>query len=195
MNSGDKNIKIDNCRNDLIKLIHNTKAYVEKERWLYLNYLWYKYDDRRKFSSIALDYLSSVTNWTNQHVILILESTASTYGLVPIITYAADELKCKLAIWRETVPVSISESWFYPSRLDSELTCVIVQGVVSRGSSLRRVVTDINYVNWKVDKFVVFVQDDNNSLSYQESLSHFKTKIQNIGDFDDFSLLKFSDIR
>ena len=180
--------------NDLRGLILEEESLDRDDNWLYLNTLWYKPKPRKIYSSILVEFIEGTTGLPERQVILALDGAASTHGITPVVSAVADKLRSKLVIWKESFPVSVSESWILPPRVEKNKECIIVQDVFSNGSSLPRVAEDINYLEWKVNKIYSLVWVDRNEERFYENLEMFKNMV-NCGDaFEALCLLNLSDI-
>lgn len=181
---------LDPLADNLDYLINKGKSYDGKLDWLFLNTLWYHPELRKKFTIIVSTLLEGVTKWSNDHIILVLDGAASTHGLIPIIGQCADKVNSRLAIWREVLPVSVSESWILPLRLEKKLKCVIVQDVVSKGSMLFRVSQDLKYLEWQIEKYVSLATVEKNKNYFHENLERFKKTVICGDSFEAITLLK-----
>jgi orotate phosphoribosyltransferase-like protein len=176
------------------KIIRLSSAYDKKSKWLSLNNLWYSPKYRGKYISIVMNFLGDAITWSDKHVLLVLDGAASTSGLIPIIGQFTEEVGCRLAIWKEMVPVSISESWLLPSRLDKHLNCVLLQDVVSKGSTLRRVAADVNLARWKVEGFFALVKVDKFSEAFEDNIKEFKKSVNCTDSFKTANFLNISEL-
>lgn len=179
---------------ELRNAIRATRAYHHDLNWLFLNTLWYEPKYRNVLREVLEKFLLGVTTWTEQHVMLVMDAAASTSALTPLVGGAADKVGCKLAVWREVLPVGLSESWLLPSRLEMGLKCVIVQDVISKGSALRSAAEDIQLVGWEVELIAAIVQDRTPADQFERNLREFREVVSCSPSFKVVSLIDMSEV-
>ena len=167
----------------LYNLIIDTGSTLSSGRWVHINQLWLEPKQRNSCIDIIVQYLGSVTPWSEETVLLCLDGVAGAYGILPLMGSVASRLGCKLAIWRELGQVTLTEPWLLPSKLPAGLECVVFQDVISRGTTLVKAIDDLARVNWSVSHVACLIKTSRGSDALEEALAIFRRSVPCLPDF------------
>lgn len=184
----------DRIRKDLIHLLKRTEVFDRKTRWISLNRVWLNPETRKPFYEAILRVCQSQSDIPADSLILCPEGIASSFGLLPIVSLVAHELGYRMAIWREFGDIVTTAPSFFPdmSILPRDLSCIILQDVVGRGTTLRKMYRQILDLNWRVKRYIAVVQLTRAEHGLKDNV-HECTAIL-AEDFRFLSILKDSDI-
>jgi len=149
-----------NAHKTIVDILKSEKVLDKKGDWLNLNKLWAKPDTRRLFTTQLINVLQEEAVFTDDPVIIHPEGVASSYGILPIVSLLVDKLELRLAIWREIGDIVTTTSMIFPdiSSFSHNLNCIIIQDVIGKGTTLRKMFQTLSDLEWHVTSYIAIVQ-------------------------------------
>jgi len=182
-------------RERLLRITRDVNLVDRATTQIRLNTLWFEAEARRDFSNVVTDYLRSLSNIPSDAVILYPEGFLSSCGILPVVCLVADELKHRLAIWKEIGDIVTTSPQIYPSvvNLPKRLSCVILQDVIGKGTTLRKMQRLIRELEWTIVYYIGIVQIVGNKDELDASIRDCQPILSN--QFEFRHILVDSDVR
>jgi orotate phosphoribosyltransferase-like protein len=182
-------------RDRLLRIIREVNVVDRATSQIRLNTLWFEAEARREFSNVVADYLRSLSNIPSDVILLYPEGFLSSFGILPVVSLVADELNHRLAIWKEVGDIVTTSPQMYPNveNLPKRLTCIILQDVISKGTTLRKMKRLIRELEWTVIYYIGIVQIADNKDELETSIRECRPILSN--QFELRHMLVDSDIR
>lgn len=184
-----------NIRDRFLSIIRRTRVHEREANFIHLNSLWFEADTRKDFSRAISDFLASLPHRSAESVFLYPEGLLSSFGILPIVSIAANELGHRLVIWREIGDIVTTTPRLFPEfpPLPRGLSCIVLQDVVSKGTTLRKMHKLIRESGWTIIYYVAVVEIESGENEIEESIQECQPALSQ--QFRYVYLISDSDLR
>lgn len=172
MSSSTQLLDDEGFRERLISIVRRAHVLDREANLIRLNNLWFEPDIRRDFSKVMVDFLASLPHLSADSVLLYPEGLLSSFSILPIVSLVANELGCRMVVWREIGDIVTTTPRIFPesATLPRDLTCVVLQDVVSRGTTLRKMYELIREIGWTIVYYIAVVKIEGGEDDIQENI-------------------------
>lgn len=184
-------------KQELIKVVRDSRVYDSQTDWFLINKIWYKPAPRELFYSLLLEFWQQELANTAGAVLLYPEGRVASFGAIPFVSMLAHDLGHSMVIWQEDADIVTTASLFYPDLgfFDKNRSCIIVQDVVGKGTTLRKLYKQLSEVKWTISYYVTIIQIRELANHLDENISFCRERKLLSDDFRFVPLLFDSDIR
>jgi len=182
----------------LIDIINRAKVIETKPNWYSLHRIWHNPDTRSDFYELFLAFWKEELTDVNACVLLCPEGLVSSFGMIPFASLLANELKHSLVVWEEFGDILTASPLMYPNEsfLEKGKCCIVLQDVVSKGSTLRKLYNELNRLGWKIRRYVTLVQIDEYNQDLEDNINYCRNNLDYLTeDFRFIPILHDTEIR
>jgi hypothetical protein len=155
---------LETIRKEFIDLLRREKIRDASTNWFDLSKLWFAPSTRELFLNILERYCVASLDPLNPRntVFLAINGIYSPFNTLPLISILANNYSSYYAVWQELGDIVTGAPRIYPpfDKKQNDLNCIIFQGVVSEGTMLQKVSSNIRERGWKVTHFIAAIQID-----------------------------------
>lgn len=160
--------------NNILEIFTAKGVFDEARNFVDFDSLWHNVDSAQRCSRLLCEYLRDIRDAdsaadrvdfrTSNMVLLSADTIKPYFGALPITILAASEMNCSFAVWKESTDVLFPTASIQGTTT-ADLDCIIVQDVLDRGFTVRRMFNSIRERKWNLRLILFFVQRSHDEIS------------------------------
>jgi orotate phosphoribosyltransferase-like protein len=151
--------------------LQEAKTFDEKRHYVNFDYIWQKPELMEKCAEVIFEHILYLDSKheilpKNKKGLLVIcaDNVDGNIGIIPISFLVAMKLNCAAAIWKEMANIELGTNEILGKKY-SKKTCILIQDVISRGTTGIKVSHGLKKNNWKFGLYISAILNNRNGDS------------------------------